>query len=218
EEYDLALRITLRERERIERRVHDAHLPTPRAHLLQVAIASGHAQHVAERGEDHAGSRGQLQRLVDLLERRHAHGAARTMDHLHRTIEQFVESLPHDRVRLSAANFHERPRTGGRLADALDQWKCDGRVAVLGEVLHFFAAAAARSAPSMSWRCSSYSGSAAASSAVFAAMKRRWYAARSDGGAAVRLASSRPRGCGGRSVRMFSASDRALSESPTTAQ
>src|ERR1035437_7624874 len=65
------------------------------------------------------------------------------MDHLHRTVEQFVEALPHDRVRLSAANFHERPRTGGRLADALDQWKCDGRVAVLGEVLHSDAVAGA---------------------------------------------------------------------------
>ncbi len=68
--------------QRVERRVDHPHGAAARAHLLQVAVAAGHAQHVAERGEDHVGPRRQRERLVDLLERRDAHRAARPVDHL----------------------------------------------------------------------------------------------------------------------------------------
>ena len=106
--------------ERVERRIHNAHVPAARANLLQVAVAARNAEHVAKRGEDHVRSRGERQRLVDLLEWCHTHRAARSVNHLDRAVEQLVDALPYDGVSLAAADLHQGPRTSCRPFDALD--------------------------------------------------------------------------------------------------
>ncbi len=54
EEHDLARRVVARAiSQRIERRVDDAHVAAARLDREQVALAARHAQHVAERAEDH---------------------------------------------------------------------------------------------------------------------------------------------------------------------
>jgi hypothetical protein len=136
EEHDLLVRRSHRELQRVERRVHDTDRAAAGAHLLQVAIASWHAQHVAERGEDHVRAVGEDQRLVDLFEWRHAHGASGPVNHLDGIFHEFIEALLHDRVGLAAADFHERPAARRGTAHARGERMHDGGVAVFVEVLH----------------------------------------------------------------------------------
>src|SRR3546814_4560412 len=46
---------------RIQRRIDYAHIATRRAHREQIAAGTRHAQHIAIRGEDHVGLRGDRQ-------------------------------------------------------------------------------------------------------------------------------------------------------------
>ena len=48
-----------------------------RPHLKQIAVRAGHAQHVAERAEDHVGAPRDGMRAVDHLQRRHAYRTPR---------------------------------------------------------------------------------------------------------------------------------------------
>ena len=80
EEDDLAVGIAARDRERVERRIDDADVAAARLGGEQVGFAAGHAQHVAEGAEDHLGPAGDLDRLVDVVDRRHADRAARPVD------------------------------------------------------------------------------------------------------------------------------------------
>ena len=109
EEHHLLVGIPDRQRHRVEWRVHDLDVAAARLDPQQIALAAGHAKHVAERGEDHVGARGEVYGAIDLLERRDADRATGTVNHLDRSFEQRVDSLSHDRVGLSAAQLHERP-------------------------------------------------------------------------------------------------------------
>ena len=80
EEDDLAVGVLLRQLDRVERRVDHAHVAALRLHAEQVGRRAGHAQHVAERGEDHLGPAGDGDRPVDQLQRRDADRAARAVD------------------------------------------------------------------------------------------------------------------------------------------
>ncbi len=80
EEHHLALRVLLRDAQGVQRGVDDAYVAALAAHLEQVTAGAGHPEHVPEGAEDHVGSGGDLQRLVDDLERGDAHGAARPVD------------------------------------------------------------------------------------------------------------------------------------------
>ena len=58
------------------------------------------------------------------------------VDHPHALGQRLVDPLLDDRVRLPAADLHERPRPGGDPVDLGDQLPGEDRVAVLVEVLH----------------------------------------------------------------------------------
>ena len=94
----------------IERRIDDAHVAAASLHRQQVGVAAGHAQHVAEGAERHAGTRGDLDRLLDQLQRRHAHRASRAVHQRHLRRQQVVDAELDDGVRLPAAHLHQRPR------------------------------------------------------------------------------------------------------------
>ena len=79
EEDDLAVGVLPGEAHRVERRVDDPHVAAARLDLQQVVARAGHAQHVAEGAEGHVGTRGDRDRAIDQVERRHAHRAARAV-------------------------------------------------------------------------------------------------------------------------------------------
>ena len=105
-----------RELHRVERRVDDAHVAAGGLDGEQIAVRARHAQHVAERAEDDVGPRGDLDRLVDHLERRDADRAARAVDQRDLRRQQLVDAELDDRVGLAAADLHERPRPRDRCA------------------------------------------------------------------------------------------------------
>ena len=79
-EHHLPLGVLLGQRHGVHRRVDDPHVAPFRLHGQQVVGRAGHAQHVAERAEDHLRPRGDRHRLVDELQRRDAHRAAGAVD------------------------------------------------------------------------------------------------------------------------------------------
>src|ERR671934_2091429 len=93
-------------------------------------------------------------RFVDLLEWRDAHGAAGTVDQLDLRRQEAVDPVLDDRVRLSAADLHERPRPGGDAPDLGHDRPRQAPVAILVEILH---ASACGASSSPSWPSSSRS-------------------------------------------------------------
>ena len=69
EEDDAPLRVVACDAERVERRVHDAHVGSPALQGEEVAVRPRHAQHVPERREDHVRVARDRVRAVDHLER-----------------------------------------------------------------------------------------------------------------------------------------------------
>ena len=136
EENHVSIGVLASKLERVQRRVHDAHVTTLALHPEEVPAATGHAKHVAERAEDHVRSRCDLQRLVDELERRNAHRATRTVDHLDLVRNELVDAVPDDRMRLTAADLHDRPRLGDGGVDVVEQPLGELRVVELVEVFH----------------------------------------------------------------------------------
>ncbi len=67
EEHHFAVRVVLRDPQRVERGVHHADVTALPADLEQVPPGARHAEHVAEGAEDHLGPRGDRQRPVDHL-------------------------------------------------------------------------------------------------------------------------------------------------------
>ena len=65
EEDDLAIGVALGERQRVERRVDDAHVAAARLDREQIPVSARDAQHVAEGTEDHLGPGGDGEPLVD---------------------------------------------------------------------------------------------------------------------------------------------------------
>jgi hypothetical protein len=94
----------------IERRINNPHIAAFGLDRKQIRRAAGHAQHVAERGENHVWSRGDFQRLVNHLQRRHADRTARPVNERDLLRQQFINAEFHNRVRLAAADFHDVPR------------------------------------------------------------------------------------------------------------
>ena len=136
EEDDPAVRVLPGEAQRVEGRVDDAHVAAARLHLEQVVVRARHAQHVAEGAEDHVRPGGDGDRAVDHLERRDADRAAGAVHEAHRRRQQLVHAELQDGVGLAAADLHERPGPGDRLADAAHDRVDGGGVAVLVDVAH----------------------------------------------------------------------------------
>jgi hypothetical protein len=94
----------------------------------QILLAARHAQHVAERAEDHVGPGGDLDALSIIS------GVSRTpdsraVDHLDLIGQQLVDAVADDRMRLPTTDFHDRPTPGGGRADLVDELSCQLGVA-----------------------------------------------------------------------------------------
>ena len=110
EEDDLPVRVRHSDLHGVQRRVHDPHVRATSLERQQVRRRARYAQHVAVAREDHVRPGRDRERLVDLLQRRDADGTAGAVDHPHALRQRFVDPLLHERMRLAAANFHQRPR------------------------------------------------------------------------------------------------------------
>jgi hypothetical protein len=107
EEHDLAIRVLARELQRVERRVHHAHVSAARLGVEQRAVRGRHAQHVAEGREDHLGALGDRDRVVLATHRYDAHRAARPVDQLDLVGQQVLDAVLVDGVRVPAADLHQ---------------------------------------------------------------------------------------------------------------
>ena len=169
EEDHLAIRIGAGDGERVERRIDDPHVAAVGLGGQQVAVAPRHAQHVAERTEDRARLAGDLDRLVDVVDRSDAHRAARPVDQRHLRRQELVDAVTHDGMRLAAAHLHDLPRTGDHAGDGVGVATGGDGVAVFLAVLHAGcpAASSASISPIRS-RCSKTLAASAASITVMA--------------------------------------------------
>ena len=115
EKHDLAIGMLPGERHRVHRRVDHPHVAPFRLDREQILPRAGHAEHVAERAENHLRPAGDGHGLVENLDRRDADRAAGAVDHRDLARQHFIEREADDRVRLPAANLHDvpRPRRGG---------------------------------------------------------------------------------------------------------
>ena len=140
-EGNLPLGMLLGQGDGVHRRVDHAHVTPGRLDLKQIVLGSGHPHHIAERAEDHFRSalmptRGDGHRLVDDSDRRNAHGAARAVDQRNLRRQQLVDREADDRMSLAAANLHNAPGPGGRLANRLGQTPDRLRIAIFVDVFH----------------------------------------------------------------------------------
>ena len=82
EEHHVLFGIVLGQFQRVGGRVDDADVHAARFVLQRTAVRAGNSHHVAERGEDDIGLRGDGESVVNAAHRKHAHRAARTMHQL----------------------------------------------------------------------------------------------------------------------------------------
>src|SRR5262245_554811 len=75
-------------------------------------------------------------RLVDHFERGHAYRTARSMHEFDLFRQQLIDPVFNDAVCLAAANLHEYPGTGHRLADLAGNFLSDFLSPVFVDVLH----------------------------------------------------------------------------------
>ena len=136
EEHDLPLGFFAGQGHGVHRRVDDPHVAPFRLDREQVLLRAGHAQHVAERAEDHLRPGGDGHGPVDHLDRRDAHRAARAVDQRDFPRQHLVEREANDGMRLPAADFHDVPRPRGGGADGGGQSSDGFGVAVFVDVLH----------------------------------------------------------------------------------
>jgi hypothetical protein len=107
EEHDLAVGFCLGDPQRVERRVDHPHVGARALASSSVPSRAGHAQHVAEAGEDHAGLVGERDAVVDAAHRDHAHRAAGPVHELDVGRQEVVDAVLVDRVRVAAADLHD---------------------------------------------------------------------------------------------------------------
>ena len=123
--------------QRVERRVHEADVGAARLGLEQVAVAAGHAHHVAEGGEDHARVLGHGDGVVDAAHRDHADRAAGAVHQLDALGQHVLDAVAVDGVGVAAAHLHELERVaGGQLGDVAHDGAGGDRVAVLVDEAH----------------------------------------------------------------------------------
>ena len=80
EKNHLPARMRPRQFHRVQRRIDDPDIAAGGFDRQQVFRAARHPQHVAKRAEDHFGTRGDIDGLVDQFERRHANRTTRTVN------------------------------------------------------------------------------------------------------------------------------------------
>src|ERR1700739_2691900 len=136
-ENDLLIRISNGQLNSVEGRIHDANVATAAFDLEQIAVGTGHAQHVAEGAEDDAGLRGNRESLIDQAERSYADGTTGPVNHLDAGGQHLVDAVANDGVCLAAADFHDLPRPRGNLVNFARHALGNFAVAEFGEVLHY---------------------------------------------------------------------------------
>src|ERR1019366_4444440 len=109
EEDHFSSRVLLRQLHRIQRRIDHPHPPAGGLEGEQIGRAARHAEHVAERAEDHFGPGGDLQRFVDEFNGRDTDRAAGAVNERNLLGQQLVDAELDDGVGLAAAHFHEGP-------------------------------------------------------------------------------------------------------------
>ena len=108
EENHLLVRVLLRQHDGVGARIDHADVAAPRPRLEQrQAVRSGHAQAVAVGAQHDAFVQRQADGLVDAPDRQHADRAARAVDHPHVVRQQVGDAVARNRVRVTAAEFHE---------------------------------------------------------------------------------------------------------------
>ena len=110
--------------------------PPARLDRKQIPVGARDAQHVAEGTEDHLGPGGDGQPLVDDLDRRDTDGAAGPVDQGQLGRQQPVDAEAQERVGLTAAHLHQRPRARHRAADRVNVAARGDGIPVLVEELH----------------------------------------------------------------------------------
>ena len=136
EEHHLPLGVLSGQGHGVHRRVDDPHVAPFRLDRQQVLLRAGHAEHVAERAEDHLRPAGDGHRLVDDLDGRDAHRAARAVDQRDLARQHLVEREADDGVGLAAADLHDVPRPRGGGADGGGQPPDGFGIAVFVDVFH----------------------------------------------------------------------------------
>src|SRR5581483_8720886 len=136
EEYDVLVGICPGNLQAIQRRVNNPHIAALRLDGKKIAFRSRHTQHVAERAEDNVRTAGNGVGLVNHLQRGDAHRAARAVHQFNSFGQQEVEAVFHDRVRLSAADFHDHPGPGLDAADLVHHLARQLLVPVFVKVFH----------------------------------------------------------------------------------
>src|SRR5208282_1515849 len=74
--------------------------------------------------------------LVDRFQRSNTDRAPRPVNEFHFPGQKLVESVPHDGMRLAAANLHQHPRVRDTLADLLRESAGNLLVTIFVEVFH----------------------------------------------------------------------------------
>ena len=129
-------RVLLRELHGVQRRIDDPHIAAAGFDGQQIGRAARHAEHVAERAEDHVRPGGDLQRLVNQFERRDADRAAGAVDERDLLGQQFIDAELDDGMGLAAADLHEGPGPGGDAGDLARELLRGFAIAVFVEVFH----------------------------------------------------------------------------------
>src|SRR5262249_46781199 len=134
--HDLPVRVRLRDLHSVQWRVDDAHLRALGPEAEEIGVRAGHAEHVAEGREDDAGLPRDRVGLVDLLQGGDTDGTAGAVNQLDPRGEEAVDAVLDDRMRLAAADLHERPRARRDALDLSEHLRGELPVAVFVEVLH----------------------------------------------------------------------------------
>ena len=103
--------------ERVHWRIHGADIATACFRCKQVTVAAGYPQHVAKGTENDIGTRSKTDRAIDNLQRCYAHRAPGAMQQFDLGGQELLQTIFRNRMGLAAANFHQRPGTGGYTRD-----------------------------------------------------------------------------------------------------
>ena len=133
-EHDLTLGMRSRERERVERRVHDFDRTPLRLLGEQARRRTGNTRHVAEGRDGDLGDAGKRDHRVDVAVACDANGTPGTRCETQSLRHEVADAVARDRHRVGAAHFHERGALRGEPADRLDQATRELRVLEGGEI------------------------------------------------------------------------------------
>ena len=126
-EDDLPIRVLLRDLQRVEWRVHHAHVGTGSLGVEQAAAAAGHAHEIAEACEDDAGLVRDGDAVIEAAHGDDAHRAPGSMYELDVARQKILDAVLEDGVGVPTAHLHDLPMLVAGLG-------CDARAEGAGEV------------------------------------------------------------------------------------